>query len=631
MKYLFRTIPPLLCIAFLVLLSVPVLAQETTETPPDDAPYKNASLSIEDRVDDLLGRMTVAEKIGQMTQVEKNSIKLTDIDRLFIGSLLSGGGGYPSKNNAEAWAKMTDNFQAQALKTRLAIPLIYGADGVHGHNNLEGAVIFPHNIGMGATRDPELTQKACEVTAQEMAATGVFWDFSPVIAVPQDIRWGRTYEGYSENTDLVSELGAACIKGLQGDKLEVLATAKHYIGDGGTGWGTSTTDTYKLDQGVTQGDEANLRALYLPPYKAALDAGAMSVMVSFSSFGGMKMSAQKYLITDVLKGELGFKGFTVSDWKAIDQISGDYSKDVVTAFNAGMDMNMVPTNYPTFIRVMTKAIEAGDIPMERIDDAVRRILRVKFMMGLFEHPMSDQADLASVGSDEHRAVARQAVSESLVLLKNANNTLPIPKDTAHIFIAGGSADDIGVQSGGWTIEWQGRAGKITTGTTIQAGIKNLVGSTAEVTFDRFGNFKKAVDAAGNPLHAEVGIVVVGEQPYAEGKGDAADLSLSKSDLTLISRVRDRVDKLVIILVSGRPMVLGVALDQSDAFVAAWLPGTEGEGVADNLFGDQPFTGKLPYTWPRSMDQLPFDFNNLPTEGDAAPLFSFGYGLTTNKQ
>jgi beta-glucosidase len=604
-----------------------VLAQQT-DAPPADAPYKDASLPVEDRVDDLLGRMTVAEKIGQMTQVEKNSIKLTDIDGLFIGSLLSGGGGYPSKNTPEEWAKMTDTFQKQALQTRLAIPLIYGADGVHGHNNVEGAVIFPHNIGIGATRDPKLAQKACAVTAQEMAATGVFWDFSPVVAVVQDIRWGRTYEGYSENTDVVSELGAACIKGLQSDELEVLATPKHYIGDGGTGWGTSTTDNYMLDQGVTQGDEANLRAMYLPPYKAALDAGAMSVMVSFSSFGGMKMSAQKYLITDVLKGELGFKGFTVSDWQAIDQISGDYYKDVVAAFNAGMDMNMVPINYPTFIRVMTKAIESGDIPMERIDDAVRRILRVKFMMGLFEHPFSNQADLASVGSDEHRAVARQAVSESLVLLKNDNDTLPLNKDTARIFIAGSSADDIGVQSGGWTIEWQGRAGKITTGTTIRDAITSAVGSSAEVTFDRFGNFKKAVDAAGNPLRADVGIVVVGEQPYAEGKGDASDLALTESDMTVINKMRERVDKLVIILVSGRPMIIGDALDQADAFVAAWLPGTEGAGVADNLFGDQPFTGKLPYTWPRSMDQLPFDFSKLATEGDAAPLFLFGYGLTT---
>ncbi len=627
MKSLLRILPRWLCAAFLVSLSLPVMAQQS-DVPPADAPYKNAALPIEQRVDDLLARMTLPEKIGQMTQVEKNSIDPRDIDGMFIGSLLSGGSGYPSDNSAEGWAKMVDTFQEQALKTRLAIPLIYGADGVHGHNDLKGAVIFPHNIGMGATRDPNLVQKACAVTAQEMAATGVYWNFAPVVAVPQDIRWGRTYEGYSENTAVVTELGSACVRGLQGDTLNVLATPKHFIGDGGTGWGTSTTGNYMLDQGVTQGDEAHLRALYLPPYKAAIDAGAMSIMVSFSSFGGMKMSAQKHLITDVLKGELGFKGFVVSDWQAIDQISGDYYKDVVTSFNAGMDMNMVPTNYPHFIRVLAEAVAVGDIPIERVDDAVRRILRVKFMMGLFEHPFSNQADLATVGSDEHRAVARQAVSESLVLLKNDNEALPLKKDTPHIFVAGRSADDIGVQSGGWTIEWQGRSGNITTGTTILDAIKNAVGSSADVQSDPFGNFKKAKDTAGNPLHAEVGIVVIGEQPYAEGIGDAADLALAEADLSVVARMRERVDTLVIVLISGRPMIIGEALDEADAFVAAWLPGTEGQGVADVLFGDQPFTGKLPYTWPRSMDQLPFDFSNLPTTGDAAPLFPFGYGLTT---
>lgn len=289
---------------------------------------------------------------------------------------------------------------------------------------------------------------------------------------------------------------------------------------------------------------------------------------------------------------------------------------------------MVPYDYPKFISTMTKAVGAGDISMDRVDDAVGRILRVKFMMGLFEHPMSNTAYQAAVGSDEHRAVARQAVSESLVLLKNDNSALPLQKDTPHIFVAGNSANDIGIQSGGWTIEWQGKAGAIIPGTTILDAIKNTAGSTADVQFDRLGRFKNAKDASGNLLHAELGIVVVGEQPYAEGKGDAANLNLSEADLSIIARVRERVDKLVVILVSGRPMIIGEALDQADAFVAAWLPGSEGQGVADVLFGDKPFTGKLPYTWPRSMDQLPFNFSQLATEGDQAPLFPFGYGLTT---
>ncbi|MBZ0288497.1 MAG: glycoside hydrolase family 3 protein, partial [Anaerolineae bacterium] len=376
---------------------MPVVAQE-------DAPYKDASLNAEERADDLLARMTIDEKIGQLTLVEKNSINPDDITDLFLGGLLSGGGGSPARNTPEGWAEMVDGYQELALATRLGIPMIYGADGVHGHNNLRGAVIFPHNIGLGATRNPELVEKTCNFTAKEMMATGIYWNYAPVVAVPQDIRWGRIYEGFSEDTGLVSELAVACLKGMQSGSPYVVATPKHFVGDGGTVWGSATTGDYQIDQGVTDVDEATLRAIHLPPYKAAIDAGAQTIMVSFSSWGGMKMSAQKYLITDVLKGELGFTGFVVSDWGGIDQISGDYYADNVTSFNAGMDMNMVPYDYNRFIDVMYKAVESGDIPMERIDDAVRRILLVKFQMGLFEHPFSQPDLLAQVGSDEHREV-----------------------------------------------------------------------------------------------------------------------------------------------------------------------------------------------------------------------------------
>jgi beta-glucosidase len=378
---------------------------------------------------------------------------------------------------------------------------------------------------------------------------------------------------------------------------------------------------------VAEVGETTLRALHLPPYEAAIEAGAMSIMTSFSSWGGMKMSAQKYLITDVLKGELGFEGFIVSDWAAIDQISGNYYNDVVAAINAGIDMNMVPYDYSRFISVMKEAIEKGDISVERIDDAVRRILTVKFALGLFEHPFAERARLGEVGSDEHRALAREAVSQSLVLLKNKDATLPLSKDTPVIFVGGVGADDIGIQSGGWTIEWQGKAGNITPGTTILQAIENTVSGSAIVKFDRFGRFQNVNDAGGNPIIAEVGIVVVGEKPYAEGEGDSNDLTLSDADVNLILRVRERSQKLVIILLSGRPMIITDELELADAFVAAWLPGTEGQGVADVLFGDRPFTGKLPYTWPRAKTQLPFDFDNLPTEGDDAPLFPPGYGLT----
>ncbi|MEZ4671032.1 MAG: glycoside hydrolase family 3 N-terminal domain-containing protein [Anaerolineae bacterium] len=593
------------------------------------ATYKDPSLPVERRVDDLLGHMSIEEKIGQMTLVEKNSINPDDITTEYIGGLLSGGGGYPNQNTPEAWADMVNGFQQRALETPLAIPLIYGVDAIHGHNNLEGAVIFPHNIGLGATRNTELILQICDATASEMIATGIYWNYAPVVAVPQDIRWGRTYEGYSENTDVVSQMAVACIQGLQGDSLRVLATPKHFVGDGGTAWGSSTTANYMIDQGVTEVDEATLRAVHLPPYKAAVDAGAMSIMVSFSSWGGMKMSAQKYLVTDFLKGELGFKGFVVSDWQAIDQISGDYYADVVTAINAGIDMNMVPYKYDAFIKTMHKAIGAGDIPMSRIDDAVRRILTVKFMLGLFEHPFSDPALLSEVGSDGHRALARQAVSESLVLLKNDNNALPMPRDVPTVFVGGAAADNIGLQSGGWTIEWQGKDGNITPGTTILDAIKATVSPDTQVNFNRFGKFDRIVDSAGSPLVSDIAIAVVGEKPYAEGRGDSSDLSLSDADRSLVDRMRASSRQLVVIIISGRPLILDESiLKAADAIVAAWLPGTEGQGVADNLFGDHPFTGKLPYTWPRSMDSLPFDFANLKPD-DATILFPFGYGLSTN--
>jgi beta-glucosidase len=602
------------------------------ETKPIDI-GEHLETPIEDRVEDLLSKMTLAEKVGQMTQVEKNSIKEEDIPALFIGSILSGGGGYPTPNTPESWAKMVNIFQEYALQTRLGIPLIYGVDAVHGHNNVKGAVVFPHNVGLGATRDPDLVERIGQVTALEMIATGIYWNFGPVVAVPQDIRWGRTYEGYSDNTELVSTLASAYIRGLQNvdgttdlsAPTTVLATPKHFVGDGGTKWGSSVCrmmgQPCMLDQGVTDVNEATLRAIHLPPYAAAVDAGAMSIMVSFSSWGGIKMHAQKVLLTDVLKGELGFRGFLISDWQAIDQIPGDYYGDIVTAINAGLDMIMVPYDYAAFIDGLTLAVENGDVPMERIDDAVRRILTVKFQLGLFERPFADDALLAQVGSDEHRELAREAVRKSLVLLKNEGDVLPLAKDTPLIFVAGPGADDIGTQCGGWTIEWQGRPGRITPGTTILGGIEATVSAGTKVVYDRQGNFDQVTDDSSNPAIADVGIVVVGELPYAEGAGDRADLALSEHDVATIDRVKERSQAVIVILISGRPMIVIEHLDQWDAFLAAWLPGTEGQGVADMLFGDYLFTGKLSYTWPRSMDQVP-----LSAIGSDEPLFPFGYGL-----
>lgn len=567
------------------------------------------------RVAALVGQMTLAEKIGQMTQVEKGSINPAAVTTYAIGSILSGGGGYPAPNTPAAWAEMVNAYKAAALDTRLGIPLIYGVDAIHGHNNVKGAVIFPHNVGLGATRNADLVRRIGEATAVEVAATSIEWNFAPVLAVPQDIRWGRAYEAFGEDTALVTELATAYLVGLQGaslaDPRTILATPKHFVGDGGTTWGSSTTDDYKLDQGVTDVDEATLRAVHLPPYEAAVEAGAQSIMISFSSWGGMKMHAQHYLITEVLKGELGFEGFIISDWGGIDQITPDYYEAVVAAINAGVDMNMVPYDYQTFITTLTRAVEKGDVSQERIDDAVRRILTVKFELGLFERPTSDPALLETVGSTEHRALAREAVAQSLVLLKNEGGALPIAGDTARIHVGGLAADDLGIQCGGWTIEWQGKSGPITEGTTILEAFEATVEANTDVRFNRFGKFDEMAD---------VGIAVVGERPYAEGQGDAENLALTEADLSVITRLRENSERLVIILITGRPLILGDALDMADAVVVAWLPGSEGQGVADVLFGDAPFTGKLPFTWPASMAQVPFS-----ALGDA-PLFPFGYGL-----
>jgi beta-glucosidase len=582
--------------------------------------------------------MTLEEKIGQMTQVENNSISPyylfppSEVAKYFIGSVLSGGNSSGWSSLAD-WAGLAKSYEVEAVKTRLGIPLIFGVDSVHGFGHVNGATIFPQNIGLGATRDPELVRQIGQVTAEEMRAAGIPWNFAPCVAVPQDIRWGRTYEGFSEDTALVTELSSAYIQGFQtvpkgyrssdGQTLYALATPKHYIGDGGTTWGSIHQymyHQYMLDQGDTQVDEATLRRLFLPPYQAAVNSGAMSVMVSYSSWNGVKMHAQRYLLTDVLKGELGFQGFVVSDWGGINQVDPDYYKAVVTAINAGIDMNMVPYYYQMFFDTMKQAVMNGDITQERIDDAVRRILRAKFMLGLFENPYGDPSLAVTVGSDEHRALARQAVRESLVLLKNDNNALPIDKNVSTILVAG--INSTGVQAGGWTLDWQGEQRNTLAGTTILEGIQELVGPNTQVLY--YNSLGQFASFSGK---APVGIAIVGEMPYAEGLGDRADLTLYKVDLLAINTLRPKVEKLIVVILSGRPLVITDQYQTADAWVAAWLPGSEGAGVADVLFGDYPFVGKLPYTWPRSNDQLPLNINNSANlTGCAAPLFPFGFGL-----
>jgi beta-glucosidase len=611
------------CLALLVIL---IMLGIGMNVGANTLPYQDASRTIEERVTDLLSRMTLEEKIGQMTQVEKGSITPADLRTYFIGSVLSGGGGYPTGNNTvEGWASMITAYQDAALNTPLAIPMIYGVDAVHGHSNLAGAVLFPHNIGLGATRNPELVMTIGQITAVEMMATGIYWNFSPVLAVPQDYRWGRAYEGYSENTALVTELSTAMLIGLQGDNIgapsSILGTSKHFVGDGGTAFGTSPLDNALLDRGETAVDEAALREIHLAPYLSAIENGTRNIMVSYSSWNSIPMHRQEYLIQDVLRTELGFTGFIVSDWAGIDTVAPVYYDAVVQSINAGVDMNMVPYDYKRFISTMLEAVQAGDITMERVDEAVSNILRVKFELGLFERPYPNAELQDRVGSEEHRAVARDAVSQSLVLLKNENEALPIDATAEQtIFVAGIGADNLGMQAGGWSIEWQGFDGNdATIGTTILGALQAGVGENVTVQYNMRGEFDE--------MRGDIGIVVIGEPPYAEFEGDDADLLLNRRDSRLIASMREQVDRLIVVLLSGRPMVIDSSLNLADAWVAAWLPGTEGAGVTDVLLGERDFVGKLPYTWLRNIEQLPFDYNNLPSEGCATALFPYGYGLS----
>lgn len=611
-------------------------------------PYLDARRPVVARVRDLLARMTLPEKIGQMTQAERSAVNRTPeviADRA-LGSLLSGGGSTPAQNNPTAWADMIDGFQSWALSTRLQIPLIYGIDSVHGHGNLKDSTVFPHNVGLGATRDPALVAAAAQVTATETRATGIPWAFAPCVCVSRDTRWGRSYESFGEDPALVAFMGTA-IDGLQGPGARqlsrndrVLATAKHFAGDGGTAYGSAQPNA-ALDQGVVVTDRATFDRLHLAPYVPAVRKHRVgSIMPSYSSVdwtsdgvgNPIKMHANADLIQGWLKDEIGFDGFVISDYNAISQLPGAYPHQVATAVNAGIDMAMEPNAYAEFQSALLAEVNAGRVTVARIDDAVRRILTKKFELGLFERPYADRSHLAEIGSAAHRAVARRAVGESQVLLKNADGALPLKRDS-RIYVAGRNADDIGNQAGGWTIGWQGQSGPITRGTTILQGLRE-VAPTASITYSR--------DASAPTAGSDVGVVVVGETPYAEGYGDVGgpvwpwdptgprepkSMSLVAADRAAIDRVCTALPTCVVLVVSGRPQVLTDQLPRIDALVASWLPGTEGAGVADVLFGRRPFTGQLPQSWPRSTDGLGAEPINV---GDPtyAPLYPFGWGLTT---
>lgn len=600
--------------------------------PPANAPYLNPRLPVSKRVDDLLRRMTLEEKVGQMTQAERGAVdeNRDQITELKLGSILSGGGSVPADNTPEGWADMVDAYQSKALATRLRIPLIYGIDSVHGHGNLVGATVFPHNIGMGATRNPGLVREQQKITAKETRATGPQWIFGPCVCVVRDLRWGRSYEAYGEDPGLVAEMETG-IEGFQGRRPgdmkrpeHVLATVKHYAGDGDTVFGSSTTEGYTLDQGVTVTDRRTFMKVNVAPYVTAVKKYRVgSVMPSFSSVdwkedgvgNPVKMHAHKELLTGVLKGKIGFDGFVISDWAAIQQIPGDYATQVRTSVNAGVDMFMEPYSAPQFVETLLAEVRAGRVKTSRIDDAVRRILKAKFELGLFERPYTDRRYAKTIGSPAHRAVARRAVAESQVLLKNRGRALPL-KRNEKIYVAGVNADDMGNQAGGWTVTWQGQSGDIIPGTTILDGIRQY---SKNVTYSE--------DASAPTAGSDVGIVVVGETPYAEGVGDVGNghtLDLSDADKANIDKVCTAVETCVVLDVAGRPQIVTDRLAKMDAFVMSWLPGSEGAGVADVLFGKRPFKGRLPVSWPRSEDQEPINIGDRKYD----PLFPYGYGLRT---
>jgi beta-glucosidase len=564
-----------------------------------------------DRANTLLAQMTATEKYAQMMQMERAALTPALVTQYGIGSGFSQGGSGPATNSATGWADMIDAYRRAALASRLKIPFIYGADEVHGIGTVRGAVIFPHNVGLGASRDVSLVSQIAQVTAAEAMGTGVDFLFSPVVAVALNERWGRTYEAFGETTDLARMMGVAMTTGLQftasGAPTGILASAKHYLGDGGT--------TNGANGGLVVGDETALRAIHLEPYRAAVAAHVGSIMASYSSWQGVKMHINKAMLTDTLKGELGFGGFVISDFDACFQLGLPNQDGFAACLNAGIDMFMLfRVNIPTTLGYFA-ALVPGTVPQSRIDDAVRRIVAVKCEMGLFSATgMVDRTATAQVGSPAHRLLARQAVQESLVVLKNDGNLLPLPK-TGPVVLGGKSADNTGNQCGGWTITWQGTTGNGVTGaTSVRQAIESVLGTTG-VAYSLTGT----TTAPG----ASVGIAVIGETPYAEGMGDSANLALAAADVATVQAMKAAGLKTVVVLIAGRPMLLDSILPVADAVVMAWLPGSEGAGIADVLFGDAHPSGKLPHSWPRSMAQLPINV------GDATydPLFPYGFGLT----
>ena len=568
--------------------------------------------------------MTLEEKIGQMALVDKNSLgKMDDISKYYLGGVLSGAGSKPKTNTPQGWKSMVNDMKSQALKSRLGIPILYGIDANHGHSNVLGATVFPHAIGLGAAQDTKLVSDVAIATSEELNATGINWNYSPSLDAPKDIRWGRVYEAFSDNAALNGQLGRAHVKSTQlplDDKTYVLASAKHYLATGAMEWGKSNHKKFKIDQGKTTADNQALVNEYLPPYKKVIEADVASVMIGLNQWGNERVIDSKYLITDKLKTELGFKGFVVSDWYGIYEYSrtSKYKANIKT-INAGLDMAMLPYDYKAFLGDVRKAVKNGEISQARIDDAVSRILYQKFKAGLFDVSLSN-ISLDTVGSKKHRKLARTAVASSAVLLKNENSLLPLPENTDQILVSGSGADNVGRQSGAWTVEWQGVDGNwMPGGTSILQGIRQVASDDTQIDYEIDGNFKL------DNKKADVGIAVVSEKPYAEGWGDNANPVIDARDIQAIENLKKSSEKVIVIILSGRPLIISDQILSWDAAVAAWLPGSEGGGVADVLFGRSQFKARLPITWPLDMQQVPTNASG-GTQNGTKSLFKRGFGL-----
>ena len=600
------------------LLSIPIFAEELNWERVNSCPVGDMAF-----VDELLSEMTLEEKVGQTIMADLDFIKPSDLDRYPIGGILNGGNTSPNGNqraSTNEWKQLAQDFYDESISSGADIPILWGTDAVHGHSNVFGATIFPHNIGLGASANEKLLKDIGSAVAEEVLATGLYWTFAPTVTVPQDYRWGRTYEGYSESPELVSKLGEAFIYGLQGSgeqflgSNKIIGTAKHFLGDGGTYLG--------VDQGDTKVSENILKEIHGTPYYSALDACIQTVMASFNSWNGSKVHGNEYLLTEVLKNQMGFDGFVVGDWNGHGQIPGCSNGSCPESLIAGVDMYMVPENWKDLYRNTLRQAENGDIPIERLNDAVRRILIVKERLGLFNGKKPSNSPFSEVGLQHNRDISRQAVRESLVLLKNNKNVLPI-KQGKRVLVIGPDADSLRTQTGGWTLDWQGTNNQnkdFPNSITFLDALKEEIGAE-NVTHVQFLNNVNAEDY-------DLAIVAYGEQPYAEGVGDRSNLNFSsKRHIAFLELLAENKIPTVSLFFTGRPLWVTKEINLSDAFVVAWLPGTESRGMTDVMVNSDKtnydFTGKLPFSWPKNTFQANLNYYDATSD----PLFTYGYGLT----